>query len=166
MRRWIIYAILFGVSVIAFNNCSGGFEVLESVGRVSAQCLQKLRTSQKLNGSFDPVICENPENYQCDIRRFRKGVGHQTQQDQQCADIAGIGETCVAVTTFNFDTSQQEIFAEPADLVEGGSYNRDEISCMNTQITDHKIAVVQAEGSRLVDTLESTILNCRARSRQ
>lgn len=116
--------------------------------------------------SIEPALCETPANYQCDVRHFRKGVGAETSQGKECADIAGLGETCVNVSIFNYDTTDQQKEAEASQLIEGGSYNRDEVSCINTKITTRNIAMIQAEGSTLVEALEKTIESCRQRSRQ
>ncbi|MNY44176.1 hypothetical protein D3C86_1791810 [compost metagenome] len=116
--------------------------------------------------SIDPALCESPANYQCDVRHFRKGVGIETSHTQECANIAGMGEACVSVAVYNYDTTGQQQEAEASQLVEGGSYNRDEVSCINTKITTRDIAMVQAEGSTFAETLEKTIEGCRQRSRQ
>jgi len=164
----IIYALLFLAAVVAFNNCSGGFVALDPVDAsgASSQCREKIINKAQATMSIDPSLCENPANYQCDLRHFRKGVGNESSQAQKCTDIAGIGEACVTVATFNYDTSAQQKEAEASQLVEGGSYNRDEVSCINTKVTTRNIAMIQAEGSTLAETLEKTIEGCRQRSRQ
>jgi hypothetical protein len=162
----ILYAILFLVTVVAFNNCSNNFSLIESVETLSSLCRSKLVAKAEATMAIDPVLCESPANYQCDVRHFRKGVGTATSQANQCANIAGIGEACVSVAVYNYDTTGQQQEAEPSQLVEGGSYNRDEVSCINTKITTRNIAMIQAEGSTFADTLEKTIESCRQRSRQ
>jgi hypothetical protein len=156
------------MTVVAFNNCSNNFTFVDpnSVVDLSSQCRTKLIAKAAAQMSIDPAACEIPANYQCDVRHFRKGVGTQTSQAQKCTDVAGIGETCVNVAVFNYDTTGQQQQAEASQLVEGGSYNRDEVSCINTKITTRNIAMIQAEGSTLAETLEKTIESCRQRSRQ
>ena len=164
----IFYALLFLITVVAFNNCSNNFTLVESltVASESTQCRAKLVEKAQALMSIDPAVCENPANYQCDVRHFRKGVGAGTSQAQQCANIAGMGEACVSVAIYNYDTTDQQQEAEASQLVEGGSYNRDEVSCINTKITTRNIAMIQAEGNTLAETLEKTIEGCRQRSRQ
>lgn len=162
----IVYAILFLVTVVAYNNCSNNFKLVESVENLSSLCRTKIVEKAQALMSIDPGLCELPTYYQCDVRHFRKGVGNETSQKQECANIAGMGEACVTVAVYNYDTSEQQKDAEPSQLVEGGSYNRDEVSCINTKITTRDIAVIQAEGSTLVEALEKAVEGCRQRSRQ
>ena len=156
------------MTVVAYNNCSNNFSLKDSIDLVdlSSQCRTKIVAKAQALMSIDPAVCELPANYQCDVRHFRKGVGTEASQGKECADIAGVGEACVNVAIFNYDTTAQQQEAEPSQLVEGGSYNRDEVSCINTKITTRNIAMIQAEGSTLVDALEKTIEGCRQRSRQ
>lgn len=157
------------VSAVAFNNCSGGFTAIDPVDQIeaSSQCRTKIINSSKaIVTAMDPAVCEKAENYQCDLRHFRKGVGSDHQENHQCADIAGMGETCVAVSVYNYDTTAQQLVADASQLIEGGSYNRDEVSCINTKVVSHQIALVQAEGNDLATALEKTIEGCRQRSRQ
>jgi hypothetical protein len=154
------------MNVVAFNNCSNNFTLVESVENLSSLCRSKLVAKAEALTSIDPALCENPANYQCDIRHFRKGVGTETSQAQECANIAGMGEACVSAAIYNYDTTDQQKEADASQLVEGGSYNRDEVSCINTKITTRNIAMIQAEGSTLAETLEKTIESCRQRSRQ
>ena len=164
----ILYALLFVITVVAFNNCSNNFTLVEAlnVSSASSQCRAKIVEKAQAQMVIDPALCENSANYQCDVRHFRKGVGHATAQDQQCVNIAGLGETCVSVSIYNYDTTAQQKEAEAIQLLEGGSYNRDEVSCINTKITTRNIAMIQAEGASLAETLEKTIESCRQRSRQ
>jgi hypothetical protein len=169
-RAGIVFAILFSTSVVAFNNCAGnGFNApgaLDSAGLGSSQCRTKVISSAKTELFSNPSLCESAANYQCDLRRFRKGVGTEQKHDIQCAQIAGIGEACIPVVTYNFDTTTQQQTAEASELIEGGSYNRDEVSCINTQITSQHIALIQVEGASVPETLEKSIETCRQRSRQ
>jgi hypothetical protein len=168
IRAWIVFGILFAISMIAFNNCSSkGFDIpaAESSNSTSSQCRTKIISSAKAEIYSTPSLCESAANYQCDLRRFRKNIGSGKKQEIQCAQIAGFGEACVPVVVYNFDTTIQQESAEARDLVEGGAYNRDEVSCINTQITSQNIALIQTEGSSVAETLEKSFETCRQRSR-
>lgn len=164
----ILYALLFVATVVAFNNCSNEFTLLDpnGLGSLSSLCREKLVAKASAQMTIDPAQCELPANYQCDVRHFRKGVGSATSQSQECANIAGLGDICVSVATYNYDTTAQQQDADASQLVEGGSYNRDEVSCINTKVTTGNIPVIQAEGSNFAETLEKAIETCRQRSRQ
>lgn len=168
IRVGIVTTIFFAISVIAFNNCSStGFNVVENaLNSASSQCRAKIMNSAKAELFLDGSLCENAANYACDLRHFRKGVGMARSQQTICQQIAGVGEACVPVSVYNFDTSDQQQTAEASQLVEGGSYNRDEASCINTQIVAQQIPVIQEEGSSVADALERSIASCRQRSRQ
>lgn len=131
----------------------------------SSQCRTKIINAAKSQALIDPSVCENPANYQCDLRRFRLAIGHETTSEHQCSNIAGIGEVCVNVVIYNFDTSEQLKTAEVAEAFEGGAYNRDEAVCINTQVTAQGIVVVQGEGPTVTDALEKSIESCRQRNR-
>lgn len=113
----------------------------------------------------DASACESAANYACDLRHFRRGVGQATEQKTSCTSIAGIGDACVAVTVYNYDTTAQQRTADAIELAEGGAYNRDEASCINTQIKIQNISVIQEEGSTVAEALERSIASCRQRSR-
>ena len=165
--KWMVYSLMALTTTVAFNNCSGGFTAIDTtdLSTASSQCREKIK-NKVTDVAMDPALCESPLNYQCDVRHFRKGVGNEAGQAVHCTDIAGLGETCVAVNIFNYDTTAQQKTATAAELVEGGSYNRDEVSCINTQIISRNIAMIQSEGDSFASTLEKTIENCRQRSRQ
>lgn len=163
----VVYGLLFLVTVVAYNNCSSQFSLLESIqtSTASSQCRQAI-VAKAASIPVDFNLCENPANYSCDIRHFRKGVGSVSSKAQQCANIAGMGEACVPVNIFNYDMTSQQETAAADELVEGGSYNRDEVSCINTKVKTRDIATIQEEGNTLAETLERTIEVCRQRSRQ
>lgn len=164
----ILYALMFVAIVVAFNNCSNNFTLLDpdGLGSLSSLCREKIVAKASAQMSIDPAQCEIPANYQCDVRHFRKGAGHGTSQSLECASIAGLGDACVSVAVYNYDTTAQQKDADASQLVEGGSYNRDEVSCINTKITTRNIPVIQSEGSTFAETLEKAIESCRQRSRQ
>lgn len=168
IRVGIVTTIFFAISVIAFNNCSStGFNAVgESINLASSQCRTKIMNSAKAELFLDGSLCENAANYSCDLRHFRQGVGTARSQQTLCQQVAGIGEACVPVSVYNFDTSAQQQSAEASQLVEGGSYNRDEASCINTQVVAQQIPVIQEEGSTVAEALERSIASCRQRSRQ
>lgn len=169
IRVGIVSTIFFAISVIAFNNCSStGFNAVENSINLasSSQCRTKIMNSAKAELFQDGALCENAANYACDLRHFRKGVGSAHSQETSCQQIAGLGEACVAVSVYNFDTSAQQQTAEASQLVEGGSYNRDEASCINTQVIAQQVPVIQEEGSTVAEALERSIASCRQRSRQ
>ncbi|WP_413290438.1 hypothetical protein [Bdellovibrio sp. HCB337] len=164
----ILLSVLGAIAVVAFNNCSKGFNADTSgiLNSASAQCRAKVMTSAKSEElQKNPSLCEDASFYQCDVRRFRPGVGTEQSQGRQCLNIAGLGEACVNVVTYNFDTFNQQQDAEAQDLVEGGAYNRDEASCIHTQIKSRDIAFIHGEGSNLNSAFESALENCRQRSR-
>jgi|GEM_PF-6861459 hypothetical protein len=163
----IVYFLCFLVVIIAFNNCSGGFTAIDvvDIASTSSQCREKI-VQKAASLAVAPELCENPINYQCDLRHFRPGVGSETSQAVYCVNVAGMGEACIPVNIFNYDTSAQQKDAEAAQMVEGGSYNRDEVSCVNTQVTTRGISMIQAEGNTVSSTLETAIDSCRQRSRQ
>lgn len=169
MIRWTLsLGVSFLIALVAFNNCSsGGFQSTElaSVAAGNAQCLAKIISSAKPE-LFQASLCENTDHYRCDLRKFRAGAGHHRTQGMTCVTLAGFGEVCVPVTAYHFDTAPQQLSAEAEDLVEGGAYNRDEVLCYNTQITEHNIPLVQAEGESVAEALEKSLETCRQRSRQ
>jgi len=167
-RFAIIFGILSFISLLAFNNCSGGFKMENPAGvssSSSSQCRTKVINAAKSQALSDPSLCENPGNYQCDLRRFRQGIGQETTSEKHCSNVAGMSEACVPVIIYNFDTTEQLKMAEATDVIEGGAYNRDEASCINTKITSQGIVVVQGEASTVSDALEKSIESCRQRNR-
>lgn len=169
LRVGIVTTIFIAISVIAFNNCSSaGFNVPQSsLSSASSQCRAKIMNSAKAELFQDDALCEKAANYSCDLRHFRKGVGTLRSQQTICQQIAGIGEACVPVSIYNFDTTVQQQTAEAAQLVEGGAYNRDEATCINTQVmAQPQIPAIQEEGSSVAEALERSIASCRQRSRQ
>ncbi len=169
MLRAVLYlSIFFTISTIAYNNCAGGkFEATGglNIASASAQCRQKIMASSKISPELDPSICERGENYQCDIRHFRPNVAAGKFYDNHCLNITNFGKACVAINTYNYNTSTQLQKSEAPDLSEGAPYNRDEASCINTQITNHDIALIQGDGATLEEALYATIEQCRQRSR-
>lgn len=167
-RVGIVTSIFIAISAIAFNNCSStGFNLAENaINSASSLCRTKIIASAKAEIFNGGALCENAANYACDLRHFRKGVGTARSQEKTCTNIAGLGETCVPVSVYNFDTSAQQQTADASELVEGGAYNRDEVSCINTQIISQQVPVVQEEGSTVAEALERSIASCRQRSRQ
>jgi hypothetical protein len=167
-RFAILFGILSFISLLAFNNCSGGFKMENPAGvsaSSSSQCRTKVINAAKSQALPDASVCENPANYQCDLRRFRMAVGHERTSEQQCSNIAGMGEVCINVIIYNFDTSEQSKSAEASEVFEDGAYNRDEAVCINTQVTTQGILVVQGEGSSVTEALEKSIESCRQRNR-
>lgn len=168
MTRWgLLFSVLGIIAMVAFNNCSNGFNADTSMATLmSAQCRTKLVNSAKSEDlENNPALCEDASFYQCDLRRFRPGVGEGQSQGRQCLNVAGLGEACINVVTYLFDTQSQQQSAEAIDLVEGGAYNRDEVSCIHTQIKNRDIAFVHGEGSTLNEAFEKSLENCRQRSR-
>lgn len=169
MARWgLIFSVMFGICMLAFNNCSNGFRIDEPLAgstTANSQCRQKIMSAAKSEIIKNASLCESPVNYHCDLRRFRPGVGTATTQEVQCPTLAGLGEACISVTVYNFDTSRQLASAETRDSNEGGSYNRDEASCINTQITSQHVALIQAEGDSVNEAFEKSLELCRQRSR-
>jgi hypothetical protein len=166
-RVGIYLAIFFVIAVVAFNNCAGKFEAvsaLNSFSNASAQCRQKIAAAAKIADIADATVCEHSGNYQCDWRRFRPDVNPGKSQETRCVNIAGLGDTCVPVVIYNYNTRAQQQSAVADEMVEGGAYNRDEASCINTQIVSQRVALIQAEGSSLEQALENTVEQCRRRS--
>lgn len=168
IRVGIVTTIFIAISVIAFNNCSStGFNAGENaLNSASSQCRTKIMNSAKAELFGDGSLCENAANYACDLRHFRKGVGTARAQQTLCSQVAGLGEACVPVAVYNFDTALQQQGAEADQLVEGGAYNRDEASCINTQIVSQQVPVIQEDGSSVAEALERSVASCRQRSRQ
>lgn len=166
IRFGVVFSIFITISVIAFNNCSSkGFNAIDGATNLaSAQCRTKMMASAKADLFKDTSLCDNTANYQCDLRHFRNGVGYAQVRDTVCVNLSDVGETCVPVNVFNFDTSAQQQTASADELIEGGSYNRDEVSCINTQITTQQIPVIQEEGASVAEALERSIASCRQRS--
>lgn len=166
-RVGIFIGLFFVITTIAFNNCSGEFEALDAsrlVNSSSSQCLEKIRSSFKVSDFGPPSVCDEPANYHCDQRRFRPATKDGKAHAIECSNIAGIGEACITVDTYTFNTSQQRRTASAEDLVEGGAYNRDEVTCINTKITSQRVALIQDEGSNVTNALEKTVEQCRQRS--
>lgn len=166
VRAGIILGVLFSISFIAFNNCSGGFKFAPpatSAQSASSQCRLKLIQEAKSQPLPDPTVCENAANYHCDVRRFRRDVGQEQKNLLQCPAAFGRREFCISVTLYNFDTTTQLAQASLEESLEGGAYNRDEVSCLNTRVLVKGIAVVTAEGADLRDALEKAITGCRER---
>lgn len=163
----VYFSLFFAITVIAYNNCGGKFEVAEGVSLASsAQCRAKIMNSAKASAALnDPSICEDAANYRCDIRHFRPEVISGKFENRQCSIIAGMGETCVPVTNYNYNTASQLQQADASAIVEGGAYNRDEATCIHTKITSQNIALIQEEGSSITEALEKSIEQCRRRSR-
>ncbi|MBC7369984.1 MAG: hypothetical protein H7326_00360 [Bdellovibrionaceae bacterium] len=155
------------ISTVAFNNCSGKFvakNALGSINNSSSQCIQKMRSSLKVSDFSEPSMCEEAANYHCDQRRFRPEITNAQTQSVQCTKIAGVGDACITVTTYDYNTQQLQQSASAEEMVEGGSYNRDEVTCINTKITRQEVALIQVEGSNVADVLEKTVEQCRQRS--
>jgi len=166
VRAGMILGVLFSMSLIAFNNCSGGFKYeppATSIQNASSQCRRKLMQEAKTQPLPDPTLCENAANYHCDVRRFRRNVGHEPRRITQCPGVFGRRDFCLSVTVYNFDTTTQLVQAPPEEGLDGGAYNRDEVSCLNTRVLVNGIAVMTAEGADLRDALEKTITECRER---
>jgi hypothetical protein len=161
-------AAFFALAILAYNNCSNSqFEPLSSLGlnnSASSQCRTKMLEAAKSALVTDASLCEAATNYQCDLRRFRPEPGLDRAQNVECLNIPGMVQACVPVTTYSYNTSLQQQGADPADLAEGGAYNRDEATCINTRITSQKISLIQTEGSTVQQALEQAVTQCRQRS--
>src|SRR5437868_13253324 len=113
MTRVGIYLAIFTViSTLAFNNCAGGkFETLNAtnlVSSASAQCRQKIMATVKVSEISDPSACESAANYQCDLRRFRPEVPSGKSTRRHCVSIAGLGDICIPVDVYNYNTRAQQ----------------------------------------------------------
>jgi hypothetical protein len=154
--------------LMAFNNFSkSGFQAIDvdslGVASLSSQCSAKIKAESEV--AFDSrVVCEDPSVYHCEQRSFRPDVANGTRDDHECMIVVGLGSICVPVKFMGFNTQAQLSSADPRDSAEGGSYNRDEFTCTNLALKDHGVALVESEGTSLVDALEKTFQQCQLRS--
>jgi hypothetical protein len=167
-RVGLVFLIFFVISTLAYNNCAGGkFETINAIGGLangaSAQCREKIRSAAKASLTIDPQLCETAANYRCDLRHFRPEVSNGGAETKLCGTINA--EACVPVQVYNYNTAAQQADAAAEDKAEGGSYNRDEAVCINTQILQQQVAVIQTEGSSVEAALEAALNECRQRSR-
>lgn len=155
------------IVLVAFNNCSGGFHAENSIAvlnSTTSQCRLQTIHQAKTSPLSDPSVCEKEAHYRCDFRSFRPQRRPAEIREIQCLTLHEREDFCVPVVTFNYDTSAQSLVAEPEDLMEGGAYNRDEVSCYNTEVKVKDIAVIQGEGDTLLEALEKSIGSCLRRT--
>ena len=156
---------LLCLMMIIFNNCSPGFQILDpatvDVASLSAQCRQKIQNDAVLPEFDADLVCEDFRHYQCDQRSFRPGLTSGSQMEHVCLVLAGVGQTCLDVKTFRFDTTPNRDVAEATDFHEGGSYNRDEVVCFHDQIKSQNVPLIEGEGTSVAEALEKTIQSCR-----
>jgi hypothetical protein len=106
-------------------------------GQVSAHALA--------SSSRDQASCEDSNNYVCESTTFGSGaVANGTEQ--QCADIAGVGQVCMAVDT--------------AVISSASNSSRTIYHCSNTKLTNGNGYLIQAHAPTLETALAAVINQC------
>lgn len=159
-RSLVILALAVPALLFAYTNCGQFKSIGELTSYASQACIQSLRSTAKV--SFAASICEDDGAFACDRRVFRPGVGSDVTHKMECVKLDG-RESCVSVTTHNFDTEAARDGAAPGAFEEGGDYNRDEVQCINTKVIAHAVAVIEADTSDLATSLSSAREKCRSR---
>jgi hypothetical protein len=158
MRSGILILLTLGFVGVSYTNCSTFVPSGEFIG-MSSLCAAELRA--KPVAPFDSAsICEPAENYQCNLRIFRPGLEEKNTSEVICVDLDN-GRSCVRTTVISFNTERAREGAEPEDFDEGGSYNHEEATCVNTRIKNSNVTVFSGESSNIPEALARAVQSCR-----
>jgi hypothetical protein len=94
---------------------------------------------------------------------FSPNVESNESIRSECGLTDAAGELCVSVITHTFNTAGAREPANDKEFAAGGEYNREEIQCANSRLTQSGVSVIQAEGSSAFEALSLAIDKCRAR---
>ncbi len=158
MRSGILILLTLGFVSVSYTNCSTFVPSAEFVG-LSSLCAAELRA--KPVAPFDSAsICEPVENYQCNLRVFRPGIESKNTSEVICVDRDG-DRSCVQTSIHSFDTERNRADSSPEDFAEGGAYNSEEATCVNTKIKNNNVTVFVGESSNISDAFAKAVQSCR-----
>lgn len=162
MARMKPSLFIFIAVSLALAGCKEFETIHESAALGSATCIEKVRSNTQL-ARIDDRLCNEMTAYTCEKRIYSPTVSNRDSLSSECGST-GQQSTCVAVRTLEFNTSVARDGQNENEFLDGGEYNRTDISCANKGIKYQNANVISADGKDVFSALNAAIAKCHERS--
>lgn len=97
------------------------------------------------------AFCENSSSYVCESQTFSPNVANSKGVEQQCANVAGLGQVCLDVDVATISIS-------------AASTSHTQVHCSNTEVTGANGFAYQSGADSLEEALAIVVNKCRTKT--
>ncbi len=172
-KRPCFWAGLHAIALLS-SACSPTKVISAHLGRLAQTCrptssrsiasIGKKLGLVGLSSTQQAEICRNPSAFNCTVRSFHPEVQDGKSSAIECAETPeGTGRVCMTVekTTFSTRSAAQSVDTDPAALLPGGEFNRDEYRCLHRDLKDGNDFLALSEADQLSSALQGAQVQCK-----